>query len=160
MDSPKEAAQLLNELREIGTRIYLDDFGCGYSSLSHLAKLPVDALKIDRSFVKNLLLPDRPAIVESILALARTLKTGVVAEGIEHEAQGRELARLGCTHAQGFLYSRPLSAAAAEALIAANQPLGVAEGVQPSTGDAAATGGRDTTTPGAVDWADALLSRR
>ena len=111
MDSPNEAAKLLRELREFGAKIYLDDFGCGYSSLSHLAKLPVDALKIDRSFVKNLLVPDRPAIVESILALARTLNTGVVAEGIEQEAQGYELERLGCTHAQGFLFSRPVSAA-------------------------------------------------
>ena len=124
MDSPNEAAKLLRELRVFGAKIYLDDFGCGYSSLSHLAKLPVDALKIDRSFVNSLLLPERPAIVESILALARTLNTGVVAEGIEQEAQGRELQRLGCTHAQGFYFSRPLAPAAAEALIAANQPLG------------------------------------
>ncbi len=124
MDNPNEAAKLLSELREFGAKIYLDDFGCGYSSLSHLAKLPVDVLKIDRSFVKTLLQSDRPAIVESILALARTLNTGVVAEGIENEAQGHELERLGCTHAQGFLFSRPLSTTAAEALIAANQPLG------------------------------------
>ena len=61
MDRPNEAAKLLRELREFGAKIYLDDFGCGYSSLSHLANLPVDALKIDRSFVKNLLLPDRPS---------------------------------------------------------------------------------------------------
>ena len=72
----------------------------------------------------SLLLPDRPAIVESILALARTLKTSVVAEGIENEVQARELERLGCTHAQGFLFSRPLSAEAAEQLITANRPLG------------------------------------
>jgi diguanylate cyclase (GGDEF)-like protein/PAS domain S-box-containing protein len=124
MDSPTEAAKLLRELREFGTKIYLDDFGCGYSSLSHLAKLPVDALKIDRSFVKNLLLPDRPAIVESILALARTLKTSVVAEGIEEDGQARELERLGCTHAQGYLFSRPLSTRAVEELLEANQPLG------------------------------------
>ena len=134
MDSPNEAAKLLRELREFGAKIYLDDFGCGYSSLSHLAKLPVDALKIDRSFVKNLLLPDRPAIVESILALARTLNTGVVAEGIEQEAQARELERLGCTHAQGYLFSRPLSTSAAEEIIAANQPLGPKK-VQPSDSD-------------------------
>lgn len=124
MDSPHEAAKLLRELRAFGARIYLDDFGCGYSSLSHLSKLPVDALKIDRSFVNNLLLPDRPAIVESILALARTLQTSVVAEGIEHEAQGHELARLGCTHAQGYYYSRPVSARAAEEIISINRPLG------------------------------------
>ena len=105
-------------------KIYLDDFGTGYSSLSHLHKLPVDALKIDRSFVKSLLMPDRPAIVESILALARTMNTSVVAEGIESEVQWRELERLGCTHAQGYLFSKPLSTRAIEALLVANQPLG------------------------------------
>src|SRR4029077_5266031 len=126
MDSPNEAAKLLRELREFGTKIYLDDFGCGYSSLSHLHKLPVDALKIDRSFVKSLLLPDRPAIVESILALARTLKTGVVAEGIEDVVQASELERLGCPHAQGFLFARPLPAPLVEQLLDANRPLGPA----------------------------------
>jgi diguanylate cyclase (GGDEF)-like protein/PAS domain S-box-containing protein len=141
MDSPHEAAKLLQELRDFGAKIYLDDFGCGYSSLSHLAKLPVDALKIDRSFVKSLLLPDRPAIVESILALARTLKTSVVAEGIEEEVQARELERLGCTHAQGYLFSRPLSAPAVEEMLVANQPLGPKKG-QPS--DSGATTGNET----------------
>jgi EAL domain-containing protein (putative c-di-GMP-specific phosphodiesterase class I) len=124
MDNPREAAKLLKELRDFGLKIYLDDFGTGYSSLSHLHKLPVDALKIDRSFVKSLLLPDRPAIVESILALARTLKTSVVAEGIEEDGQARELERLGCTHAQGYLFSRPLSTRAVEEILVANQPLG------------------------------------
>jgi len=125
MDSPNVAAELLRELRDFGVKIYLDDFGTGYSSLSHLHKLPVDALKIDRSFVRSLVPgSDRPAIVESILALARTLNTSVVAEGIESDDQARELQRLGCTHAQGFLFSRPLSSKAAEALLAANQPLG------------------------------------
>jgi predicted signal transduction protein with EAL and GGDEF domain len=124
MDSPGEAAAVLQQLRDFGLKIYLDDFGTGYSSLSHLHKLPVDALKIDRSFVKSLLLPDRPAIVESILALARTLNTSVVAEGIETDVQARELVRLGCTHAQGFLFSRPLSARSVEDLLLANEPLG------------------------------------
>jgi diguanylate cyclase (GGDEF)-like protein/PAS domain S-box-containing protein len=124
MDSPHLAAKVLSQLRDFGVKIYLDDFGTGCSSLSHLHKLPVDALKIDRSFVTSLLLPERPAIVESILALARTLKTSVVAEGIESDVQARELERLGCTHAQGYLFSRPLSTQAAEDLIVANQPLG------------------------------------
>jgi diguanylate cyclase (GGDEF)-like protein/PAS domain S-box-containing protein len=124
LDNPGEAAGVLRELRNFGVKVYLDDFGTGYSSLSHLHKLPVDALKIDRSFVKSLLLPDRPAIVESILALARTLNTSVVAEGIEDDVQARELERLGCTHAQGFLFSRPLSTKHAEALVMACKPLG------------------------------------
>jgi diguanylate cyclase (GGDEF)-like protein/PAS domain S-box-containing protein len=124
MDNPGEAAGVLRELRDFGVKVYLDDFGTGYSSLSHLHKLPVDALKIDRSFVRSLLLPDRPAIVESILALARTLNTSVVAEGIESDVQARELERLGCTHAQGFLFSRPLSTHMAEALVMASHPLG------------------------------------
>jgi EAL domain-containing protein (putative c-di-GMP-specific phosphodiesterase class I) len=140
MDNANVAAKVLRELRDLGVKIYLDDFGTGYSSLSHLHKLPVDALKIDCSFVRSLLLPDRPPIVESILALARTLNTRVVAEGIESEVQARELERLGCTHAQGFLFSRPLSTRAAEELLAANQPLGPKQ-VQPS--DPAATTGNE-----------------
>ncbi len=135
MDSPQIAAMVLSELRDYGVKIYLDDFGTGCSSLSHLHRLPVDALKIDRSFVMSLLLPDRPAIVESILALARTLRTSVVAEGIETEVQARELARLGCTHAQGYLFSRPLSPQAAEQLIVANQPLGPMRPAVVTSGD-------------------------
>ena len=121
MDSPAVAAQVLRQLREFGAKIYLDDFGTGYSSLSHLHKLPVDALKIDRSFVTTIGVSERPAIVESILALARTMNTSVVAEGIETDVQARELERLGCTHAQGYLFSRPLSATAAEQVIAAHR---------------------------------------
>jgi EAL domain-containing protein (putative c-di-GMP-specific phosphodiesterase class I) len=124
MDSPTMAAELLRDLRDFGVKVYLDDFGTGYSSLSHLHKLPVDALKIDSSFVKSLLMEDRPAIVESILALARTLETGVVAEGVESYVQSRELQRLGCRHAQGFFFSKPLPTHAVEELLTANQPLG------------------------------------
>jgi len=124
MDAPQIAAPVLSDLRDFGVKIYLDDFGTGYSSLSHLHKLPVDALKIDRSFVRSLTLDDRPAIVESILALARTLHTAVVAEGVESDAQARELLRLGCTHAQGFHFSRPLAVPAATELLSRGRPLG------------------------------------
>jgi diguanylate cyclase (GGDEF)-like protein/PAS domain S-box-containing protein len=124
MDAPQFAAKVLAELREYGVKIYLDDFGTGYSSLSHLHKLPVDALKIDRSFVGGLLIEDRPAIVESILALARTLKTNVVAEGIEEERQAVELERLGCRQAQGFYFSRPVPAEQIEEILLAGAPLG------------------------------------
>ena len=142
MDSPNMAAEVLRELRDFGVKIYLDDFGTGYSSLSHLHKLPVDALKIDRSFVRSLLLPDRPAIVESILALARTLETSVVAEGIESPTQAHELERLGCTYAQGYLFSRPLSTRAVEEMLLANRPLGPKRD-RPKVGDAAIAGDPD-----------------
>jgi diguanylate cyclase (GGDEF)-like protein/PAS domain S-box-containing protein len=135
LDAPGEAAGVLRDLRNFGVKVYLDDFGTGYSSLSHLHKLPVDALKIDRSFVASLLLPGRPAIVESILALARTLNTSVVAEGIESDVQAKELERLGCTHAQGYLFSKPLSTKSAEAVVSAAVPLGpkrVAASSQPA----------------------------
>jgi diguanylate cyclase (GGDEF)-like protein/PAS domain S-box-containing protein len=160
MDSPHVAAKLLRELREFGVKIYLDDFGTGYSSLSHLHKLPVDALKIDRSFVKSLLLPDRPAIVESILALARTLNTSVVAEGIESEVQWRELERLGCTHAQGFLFSRPISTQSVEEILKANQPLGPKR-VQPSK-PGAATGDEGDAYCAAVpfEWPENIPAAR
>jgi diguanylate cyclase (GGDEF)-like protein/PAS domain S-box-containing protein len=124
MGNPRDVANMLRSLREFGVKIYLDDFGTGYSSLSHLHKLPVDALKIDRSFVRSLLLADGPSIVESIMALARTLNTGVVAEGVECEPEARELERLGCRYAQGFFFSRPLPAGAIDQLLSANKPLG------------------------------------
>ncbi len=124
LDRPQRAPRGARRAAGFGVKIYLDDFGTGYSSLSHLHKLPVDALKIDRSFVRSLSRPDRPAIVESILALARTLHTSVVAEGIETSVQARELERLGCTHAQGFLFSRAVSTASAEQIVSARRPLG------------------------------------
>jgi sensor c-di-GMP phosphodiesterase-like protein len=114
---------LLKKLRELGVKIYLDDFGTGHSSLSHLHQLPVDALKIDRSFVESLLLPERPAIVESILALAYTLETGVVAEGVEDEVQALALERLGCRYAQGYLFSPAIPPAKIEALLESGEAL-------------------------------------
>ena len=125
LNGSEAVAQRLDELRSIPVELYLDDFGTGYSSLSHLHKLPVDALKIDRSFVQSLLLPDRPAIVESILALAQTLETGVVAEGVEEQRQADELERLGCRHAQGSLFSRPLSPNGVETMLTHGALLGV-----------------------------------
>jgi EAL domain-containing protein (putative c-di-GMP-specific phosphodiesterase class I) len=156
MDSPTEAARLLQQLRDFGVKIYLDDFGTGYSSLSHLHRLPVDALKIDRSFVKSLLLPDRPAIVESILALARTLNTSVVAEGIETSVEACELERLGCTHAQGFLFSRPLSIGSVEEILEASRPLGP-KNVQPSAFGPATGRVIDLSAPlPSSDWSSEL----
>jgi diguanylate cyclase (GGDEF)-like protein len=158
MDSPSTAAEVLTQLRDFGAKVYLDDFGTGYSSLSHLHKLPVDALKIDRSFVKSLAQSDRSSIVESILALARTMNTSVVAEGIETDGQARELERLGCTHAQGYLFSRPLSAAAAEELIVANQPLGPKR-VQPEISDDADPYYSASSSSGSFKWPEHIPAR-
>jgi len=151
MGSPNMAAEALRELREFGVKVYLDDFGTGYSSLSHLHKLPVDALKIDRSFVRSLLLPERPAIVESILALARTLNTGVVAEGVESELQAQELKRLGCRHAQGYFFSPPLSGPRVERMLGSRQPLGQK---QTESAQRAETIGRDLEpfVGSAIEW--------
>jgi diguanylate cyclase (GGDEF)-like protein/PAS domain S-box-containing protein len=99
----------LAELRSLGGRLCIDDFGTGYSSLSYLHQLPIDALKIDASFVRAL--PGdvrRVAIVQSILLLGRGLGIEVVAEGVETTAQAELLASLGCTRAQGYLFSRPM----------------------------------------------------
>ncbi len=123
LTSPQTTAVLLQKLRELGVKIYLDDFGTGHSSLSHLHQLPVDALKIDRSFVESLLLPDRPAIIESSLALAYTLETGVVAEGVEDEVLALALERLGCRYAQGYLFSPAIPPARVEELLESGQSL-------------------------------------
>ena len=96
--------------RELGVGLVLDDFGTGYSSLAYLNRFPLDALKIDRSFVDALgVEQERTAIVEAIIGMARALALDVVAEGVENEASS-ELRRLGCDYAQGFFFSRPLPA--------------------------------------------------
>ncbi len=110
--------QKLNQLRTHGVQFAIDDFGTGYSSLSRLANLPINTLKIDRSFVQGLL--DEPrsiAIVETILSLARSLDRNTVAEGIETEHQRALLSSMGCNALQGYLRSRPVSAADCGALM-------------------------------------------
>jgi EAL domain-containing protein (putative c-di-GMP-specific phosphodiesterase class I) len=103
----------LGELRDIGVRLMLDDFGTGFSSLSYLKRLPVHTLKIDRSFVAGLGSDagDR-AIVAAIMGVARALDLQVIAEGVESERQAAELVALGCPVAQGFLYAAPTYAPA------------------------------------------------
>jgi EAL domain-containing protein (putative c-di-GMP-specific phosphodiesterase class I) len=121
LGNPRDVASVLHDLR---VRREFPMTSARVTSLSHLHKLPLDVLKIDRSFVRTLLLADGPSIVESILALARTLNTGVVAEGVECEPEARELERLGCRYAQGFFFSRPLPAESIDQLLSANTPLG------------------------------------
>ena len=99
-----DRADALERLRALGVRIAVDDFGTGYSSLSWLARLPVDVVKVDRSFVAQLGTTDRyGAIVDAMIHLAHALGLDVVAEGVETDAQLEHLARLGCDAAQGFL---------------------------------------------------------
>jgi EAL domain-containing protein (putative c-di-GMP-specific phosphodiesterase class I) len=120
MIDPTRISEVLGELRGIGIRIAIDDFGTGYSSLSHLRQLPVDILKIDKSFIDPLVDPagEGRAFVETILRLARDLNLSTTAEGIECEQQRATLAELGCNSAQGYLMSRPLSAGRADDFIA------------------------------------------
>jgi EAL domain-containing protein (putative c-di-GMP-specific phosphodiesterase class I) len=100
--------QTLGELASLGIKLSLDDFGTGYSSLSSLRDLPVHVIKIDRSFVSQLPGAGGSNMVETILALARQLGLRAVAEGVETQAQREELLRLGCEHAQGYLFSAPV----------------------------------------------------
>jgi EAL domain-containing protein (putative c-di-GMP-specific phosphodiesterase class I) len=99
----------MNLLKECGIRIAMDDFGTGYSSLSYIHKLPIDVLKIDRSFIERLdeIESTRP-IVEAVISMATRLGLMVVAEGVETERQRRMLAEAGCHGYQGYLFSRPL----------------------------------------------------
>nr|WP_296261327.1 MULTISPECIES: EAL domain-containing protein [unclassified Pseudomonas] len=114
---PETVAKTLLELRRLGIRIALDDFGTGYSSLGYIDRYPIDAIKIDRSFVSRMMIHQRSvAIVKSILSLGRALDLAIVAEGVETESQLDQLTTLGCPYVQGFLLSPPLLAEEAKAL--------------------------------------------
>jgi len=111
MEDIGHASATLQAMREIGVGIALDDFGTGFSSLSYLAKLPLNVLKIDRSFIHEMTLtPEGLSLVSSMISLAHTLGLKVVAEGVETEEQSRLLRLLRCDEMQGFLYSKPVPA--------------------------------------------------
>jgi EAL domain-containing protein (putative c-di-GMP-specific phosphodiesterase class I) len=111
MENIEGNIEKLRAIRDLGISIAIDDFGTGYSSLGYLARLPVNALKIDRSFIiamdKG---PDSMAIVSTIISLAHSLKLKVVAEGVDSEGQSRLLNLLKCDEIQGYLFSKPLPA--------------------------------------------------
>ena len=111
MDDAARSLKMMQALRGLGVGISIDDFGTGYSSLSYLKKFPIQTLKVDRSFVWDIVTdPDDAAIVKAILSLADRLKLQVVAEGVESLAQHEFLRREGCRQAQGYHYARPLDA--------------------------------------------------
>lgn len=108
IDRPQKAIRELEHLRDCGCRVYLDDFGTGYSSMSWLAQLPIDGIKIDRSFIAGLLTDPRSSLlVSSMVRLARELELDVIAEGVEEEAQVTALLAMGCGKGQGYLFGPP-----------------------------------------------------
>jgi EAL domain-containing protein (putative c-di-GMP-specific phosphodiesterase class I) len=120
MHDPLQVIEMLHGLDRLGVRVAVDDFGTGYSSLSYLKRFPVDFLKIDQSFVRDLAdNEDDAAIAQAIVSLGHALSLRVVAEGVETEAQSRLLRAMGCDEAQGYLFSRPLTVADMEALLRA-----------------------------------------
>ena len=108
MESEEDAVKILSRLSDKGIRIWLDDFGTGFSSLTYLRKLPVYGIKIDRSFIRDIETNNNDKkLCESMIAMAHDLGLKVVAEGVEQKAQKRIIAALGCDYAQGFLYCKP-----------------------------------------------------
>jgi EAL domain-containing protein (putative c-di-GMP-specific phosphodiesterase class I) len=122
MDDADSSLRRLHGLRELGVQLAIDDFGTGYSSLAYLNRFPIDKLKIDRSFVHDMLVdPVDRAIIKAIISLGHTLGLCVVAEGVEHEREAALLREAGCDELQGYLYSKPMPSADLEAWIASRR---------------------------------------
>jgi len=121
---PTDAATAakLEAIRDLGVAVALDDFGTGYSSLAYLQKLPIDTLKIDRSFVSAI--QEQTTVIRAILSLAHSLGMKVIAEGVETVAQREFLLSIGCNEMQGYFFSKPVAPAEIEQLMRADQPLG------------------------------------
>lgn len=122
MEGVDKTADLFRNLKDLGLNLHLDDFGTGYCSLSYLHQIPIDALKIDRSFISDIHInQDKLQITRSIMALADLLNLMVIAEGVELEAHRTTLTQLGCRHAQGMLLCEPLSRADVERYVVTRQ---------------------------------------
>ncbi len=128
MQDPEQTVRILRHLKEIGLSISLDDFGTGYSSLSHLRRFPIDVLKVDQSFVRDVTTSaDDAAIAASIIALAHSLQLAVVAEGVETQAQLHYLKRQRCDVIQGYYFAKPMPAAEFAAFLTAGRRLSAAD---------------------------------
>jgi len=110
LDDPQVVIEALIKLKEQGIHIALDDFGTGYSSLSYLQKLPLDRLKVDRSFVTDIAKPGKSIIADTIISLGKQMNLRVIAEGIEEEDQEAHLKAQICDEVQGFFYAKPMPA--------------------------------------------------
>jgi diguanylate cyclase (GGDEF)-like protein len=118
MKRPDFAASILQTLRDRGVQVAIDDFGTGYSSLSYLSKLPLDTLKVDQSFVRQITkTPNETSIVTAIIGMGKSLKLKVIGEGVETVEELKFLQALGCDEAQGYLFSRPVTSDKFEALV-------------------------------------------
>ncbi|HET6756141.1 MAG TPA: EAL domain-containing protein, partial [Burkholderiales bacterium] len=123
MDDAEAAARVLSEIRATGVNIAIDDFGKGYSSLAYLKRFPIDKLKIDREFVRDVASdPDDAAIVNAIITLAHSLEIGVVAEGVETEEQLKFLTDQGCDQGQGYYFGKPAPAHEIAARLSKERP--------------------------------------
>jgi len=111
MSNPEESIKVLNQIKDIGVELAVDDFGTGYSSLAYLKRLPIDKLKIDRAFIKDLPDDDEDAaITKAVIALAKSLNLKLIAEGVETQEQRDFIVENGCNNIQGYFYSKPIPA--------------------------------------------------
>jgi diguanylate cyclase (GGDEF)-like protein/PAS domain S-box-containing protein len=118
MDDPQKTFEILSELKEMGVQLSIDDFGTGYSNLNYLKRFPVDKLKLDQSFVKDIISdPDDLSIARAVIAMAHGLRLTVIAEGVETAGQLALLAENGCDEIQGYFFSRPVDADACGRLL-------------------------------------------
>jgi EAL domain-containing protein (putative c-di-GMP-specific phosphodiesterase class I) len=116
----------LNRLKALGVKVAIDDFGTGYSSLAYLSQLPVDVLKVDKSFIDRVTLDAQDAsLAEAIIGLSHTMNFTTVAEGVEQPEQAAWLRQARCTYGQGYLWSRPVELSTAHQLLARPVPLAV-----------------------------------
>jgi EAL domain-containing protein (putative c-di-GMP-specific phosphodiesterase class I) len=123
MQSPERAAKVLTDIKSLGVRLAIDDFGVGYSSLAQIKRFPIDTIKIDRSFIRDIPQDaEDNAITETIIAMGKTLSLTVVAEGVETAEQLKFLRERGCDQMQGYYFNKPMAAGEFAGLVRKHAP--------------------------------------